>query len=205
MELKEAIEKRASVRSFTDEPVPEEHIKEIIRLAGLAPSINNSQPWKFTVVLKKEVLQTMATTVIKSIDEIPSNQSRLAKNIKSQVAWYSSFFEEAPVVLALATEPCESVLSKGVSLSNVEINEIRNHPDIQGTGACIQNLLLAAVDQGYAACWLSGPLFAKEKLEKLLHIEEPWKLTTFVALGKAKTTAKPRGKKNVADEITWIR
>lgn len=205
MELKEVIEKRASIRSFSNETIPEEHINEIVRLAGLAPSINNSQPWKFTVVTKRELLQKMAATVIQSINEIPSNQSRLAKNIKSQVAWYSSFFEEAPVVLALATEPYESVLSKGVSISNLEINEIRNHPDIQSAGACIQNLLLAAVDLGYGACWLSGPLFARKKLEELLKIEAPWKLITFVALGKPKATVKNKSKKNIAEEIVWIK
>ncbi len=205
MELKEAIEKRSSIRSFTDEVIPDEDVKEIVRLAGLAPSVNNSQPWKFIVISNKEILQNMASIVIQSINEIPSNQSRMAKNIKSQVAWYSSFFEDAPVVLALVTEPYESVLSRGVCLSNVEINEIRNHPDIQSVGACMQNLLLSAVDLGYGACWLSGPLFAKEKLEKLLQIGDPWKLTTFVALGKPKTSGKPKSKKNIAEEIVWFK
>jgi nitroreductase len=50
MELKEVIEKRVSIRTFTDEPVAVSDIKEIIKRAGLAPSINNSQPWKFIAI-----------------------------------------------------------------------------------------------------------------------------------------------------------
>jgi nitroreductase len=61
------------------------------------------------------------------------------------------------------------------------------------------------VDLGYGACWLSGPLFAKGKLEDLIQLEKPWKLTTFVALGKPKASAKPKNKRNLAEETIWIK
>ncbi|MFW5699772.1 MAG: nitroreductase family protein [Bacteroidota bacterium] len=201
MNLKETIEARASIRSYIDEAIPEKDLREIVRLAGLAPSINNSQPWKFLAITDKEMLQKMAEEVIKSIAGIPASKTRVANNIKSQVAWYSSFFEEAPVLIALASQAYDPVLAKGVSMDPKEINAKRNFPDIQSVGACIQNLLLAATSLGYGSCWLSGPLFAREKLEKMLEITEPWSLMTFVALGKTKHAGKPKPKRNLGDEL----
>lgn len=205
MEFKEVIENRVSVREFSKEPVKEADLKEMVRLAGLAPSVNNFQPWKFIAVIDPLLLNKMAETVIKSIQKLPTVKTRIAENIKSQVAWYSSFFEEAPALIAMAAEPYESVLTKGVNVSDEEINMIRNFPDIQSAGACIQNLLLSAVDLGYGACWLSGPLFAKKELEEILQIEDPWQLMTFVAIGKPKTKPVPKNKRNLGDELIIIK
>ncbi len=53
MELTVAIETRISVREFTNDPVNISDIREIIRLAGYAPSINNYQPWKYYIISNK--------------------------------------------------------------------------------------------------------------------------------------------------------
>jgi len=47
MDLVSVIEARTSVREFNSEPLDMDSIREIIRLAGLAPSINSYQPWKY--------------------------------------------------------------------------------------------------------------------------------------------------------------
>jgi len=69
-------------------------------------------------------------------------------------------------------------------MSHEEINRLRNYPDIQSAGACIQNMLLAAVDMGYGACWLSAPMMAKKKLGQMLRLEDKFNLIAFVAVGK---------------------
>ena len=50
MNIKEAIEKRFSVRAFTKEVPNMETIKEILKTAGTAPSGGNIQPWKVYVL-----------------------------------------------------------------------------------------------------------------------------------------------------------
>ena len=201
MELKEAIEKRTSIRNFSDETVDINDIREMIRLAGLAPSVNNFQPWKYIVITNKQLMNKMADRVMGKIRVLPIRKSIAANNIKSQVTWFSTFFQNAPVVIALAVEPYESVLEKGVDLSKEEINKSRNYPDLQSAGASIQNLLLSAVDLGYGACWLSGPMIAHEELEELLEISSPWKLLTFVAVGKPKSAPHAKDKPNLADNL----
>ena len=50
MNLKELIKSRYSVRSFTDESIDIETIKEILEISSCAPSGGNIQPWKIYVV-----------------------------------------------------------------------------------------------------------------------------------------------------------
>jgi len=186
MEFKEVIKKRATVRKFKDEEVKLDDLKEMIRLAGLAPSVNNSQPWRFIAITNRELLNNMQSIVRKKIDEVFPEGDQNESKIKSKVTWYSTFFAEAPVVVAVATCPYEAVVDKILAKTEMEhkdINFQRGMPDIQSLGASVQNLLLAAVDMGYGGCWLSGPLVAKEGLEECLGLSKPWKLAAMVAIG----------------------
>ena len=206
MELREVIEKRASVRKFKSDPVKAEDLKEMVRLAGLAPSVNNSQPWRFIAITSKELLSEMKGIVSKKIDEIlPDDEEH--SNVKSQVSWYSTFFSEAPAVIAVVTEPYEAVVDRALpktEMSHKDINIQRGHPDIQSVGAAIQNMLLAAVDLGYGACWLSGPLVAREGLEACLKIEKPWKISAMIAVGKEDGEKEQKEKKPL-DNIFELR
>jgi len=76
MELVEAIEKRASVRGFTEEEVPEQLVSEMLRLGMLAPSAGNLQARDFIVVRERDV------------------KSKLSK-----AAFGQEFVESAPVVV----------------------------------------------------------------------------------------------------------
>lgn len=46
----DAITSRRSIRKFAEEPLDQNDLREIVRLAGLAPSAWNVQPWRFAVV-----------------------------------------------------------------------------------------------------------------------------------------------------------
>lgn len=208
MELKDVIESRASVRQFAGDGVPDEDIREIVRLAGLAPSVNNSQPWKFIAIKNRELLKCMADAVLAKIEEsLPVCEDENERRAKSQVEWFSTFFADAPVVIAVATHPYDAIVDNALEhsgLTHEDINAMRGYPDVQSVGASIENLILAACDAGYGACWLSGPLMAREELEKCLTIHQPWKLAAMVAIGKPATDPKQREKKPVG-EILEIR
>jgi nitroreductase len=204
MELKKAIESRTSIRSFRPDNIPVEDIIEMVRLGGMAPSINNFQPWEFILIQNKNILQTMAGLVINRLADFPLNSSKASVNIKSQVEWYSTFFKDAPALLAIILTRYETILEGGVDLTAHEINEMRNYPDLQSTGACIQNILLTAVDMGYGACWLSGPMVAKKELETILGIEKPSRLISFIAIGKPSKDIKPKEKEDLGKKLRVV-
>ncbi len=201
MELKDAIEKRTSVRSFLPDEIPVDDIREMVRRAGLAPSVNNFQPWSFILITNKELLKKMAEIISEKYHEFPFKDSDVTSNVKKQVEWFSTFFTNAPALVAVLLDKYESVLERGTTVSHDEINRLRNYPDIQGTGACIQNILLTAVEMGYGGCWLSGPLVARDELENLMGVSGETRLLSFIAMGKPSKDFTPKAKENLGEKL----
>ena len=50
MTVREAAESCRAIRAFVQQEVPEDDLREILRLTRLAPSPDNFQPWRFVVV-----------------------------------------------------------------------------------------------------------------------------------------------------------
>ncbi len=199
MQLRDAIEQRASVRKFTSAPTPVADLREMVRRAGLAPSINNEQPWKFIAITNKALLQKLAQTVQQQLDELfPDSDNARDQGVKNTLEYYSTFFKDAPALIAVTSKNYEAMVDKLLMFKDIQhkdINAMRNFPDVQSIGAAIQNLLLTAVDLGYGACWLSGLMIAGKELQALLQIEEPWHLAAFVAVGKPAAPPRSRDKK----------
>jgi len=62
MELLKALQKRRSVRRFTDEAVSKEDIDILMHAAMSGPSACNAKPWDFYVVESETVLQNLRKT-----------------------------------------------------------------------------------------------------------------------------------------------
>ncbi len=62
MEVKEALLKRRSVRKFTDEPVSDDMINELLHAAMSGPSACNKKPWEFYVVLNENKLKELKSS-----------------------------------------------------------------------------------------------------------------------------------------------
>jgi nitroreductase len=56
MDTREAIETRRSVRDFTDEPVSDAELDELIEAAIWAPSGLNNQPWRFMKITDRATI-----------------------------------------------------------------------------------------------------------------------------------------------------
>jgi len=91
MDFWEVIEARRSVRWFdTQQEVPQQMIKQMLRAAILAPSAGNCQPWRFVVVRRPEVREALAIA-----------------------AWGQSFVAQAPLVIVVCAEPQRSASRYG--------------------------------------------------------------------------------------------
>lgn len=202
MEFRQLAEARVSVRQFKPEPVPSEAMREMVRLAGLAPSPNNSQPWEFIAVTRRALLDEMRAAVLGRLTAIlPAAESDEARHARQKVEWYSTFFADAPLVLGVVLYPYESVVEQTLDASRLtgpQVNAMRGQPDVQAVGGAVEHLLLAATDLGYGGCWCSGPLVARDALERLLGVTPPGRLTALVAIGRpASDHAQPHSRKDV--------
>ena len=63
MELFEAIQKRRSIRKYSDEAVPMEKVEQILEAARQAPSWKNVQPWSFVVVSDRQLKEKIGEAV----------------------------------------------------------------------------------------------------------------------------------------------
>ncbi|MFZ7103645.1 MAG: nitroreductase family protein [Peptococcaceae bacterium] len=205
MNISEAVKDRRSIRKFLDEPIPPADIIEIIESARWAPSASNRQMWKFVVVKNKEVLDEMAQAVSAKIDQIikESGHARL-KGAKH----YSTFFNQAPVTIAVFMEPYGTNLSedafKALGYREEQVQRLRGNVGIQSIGAAIQNILLTAHAKGYGTCWMCAPNIAAPEIEKILGVEEKWQLKALIPLGKPAVSPKPTPRKELSEIMTVI-
>ncbi|MHA2116926.1 MAG: nitroreductase family protein [Candidatus Thorarchaeota archaeon] len=56
----DVVAKRRSIRKYKDIEIPDEHISQMIEAARLAPSTNNTQPWRFVVVKEPETIRLLS-------------------------------------------------------------------------------------------------------------------------------------------------
>jgi nitroreductase len=198
MEVRDAMTQRWSCRQFRPDPIPPEDLREMVRFATLAPNPANAQPWKFVAVTNRDTIREMAQLAREKLEQtVPKSDVPKARQARDSVAWYSTFYADAPAVIAATMSTYRAVIDDALegdpSLTHDAVNEMRMRPDIQCIGAAVENLLLAAVDMGYAGCWVSGPLMARARVERLLDIRPPHQLIALVALGKP--AVKPGGSK----------
>ena len=117
MELKEAIERRQSMRDYEDKPVPEEKLLKVLEAARLAPSASNRQRCKFIVVRESERRLELATRA--------RGQDWPAK---------------APVIIAAVATMPEYVMRSGVPAYAVDLAIAVDHMTLaavgEGLGTC---------------------------------------------------------------------
>ena len=59
MDVMQAIYERRSVRKYTDEPVSDDTVRELLGAAMMAPSAGNAQPWQFVVIRDRKALESV--------------------------------------------------------------------------------------------------------------------------------------------------
>lgn len=67
-EVMNAILTRRSIRKFTDQPIPDEVLKDIVDAALHAPSGMGKQTWQFTVITNKDVITRLADAIGKELN-----------------------------------------------------------------------------------------------------------------------------------------
>ena len=63
MEALQAIKGRRSIRKYTEEPVSENQLNQILEAGRWAPSRGNSQPWKFIMLSDSQIRNELADTI----------------------------------------------------------------------------------------------------------------------------------------------
>ena len=65
-------------------------------------------------------------------------------------------------------------------------------------------LLLQAHAEGLGACWMAGPMVARDDVHALLGIAEPWRMVGAVAVGWPTSTPEAKPRKPLTRVVQWF-
>lgn len=173
MELKEAMNKRKSVRSYTGEPIDEKQLDAILTAAYEAPvGMGKYDSIHLTLITNKELL-----------NQIDQNAAAFFGNPQLHPLY------GAPMLIVISSSDEGNVASANV-------------------GIIVQNMALAAVDEGVGQCDIYGAIAAlnqNPELLKKLQLPEGFAPFGAIALGKStevyQTRAVPQAHHFAADVI----
>lgn len=208
--FKRIITERRSIRRFTEQHVTEEDIRELIDCARYAPSDTNSQTWKFTAVLNRnlirEIEQLTWDELHKRVAEAEDKGlKREAKLLVKSFGPYATAFADAPALIVCLATPYTSKFREKIFDPIQFVSEsVWEEEGIKSSCLASQNLMLAAHAMGLATCPMTGPvLLSQERLRELLQIPAECQINMVIALGHPQEQPGKLPRKEV-DEILDI-
>ena len=103
-EFRAELQRRRTVRDFSDRPVPRRLIEECLMAAGTAPNGANMQPWHFVVVSDPDIkrrIRVAAEAEEKEFYERRAPQEWLDALAALGTDWRKPFLERAPWLIAI--------------------------------------------------------------------------------------------------------
>ena len=202
MDVFEALYTTRAMRRVSEDPIPEDILKQMVDAGIRAPSGSNRQGWKFIVVTDQEIKNQLGDSYREAWDfyvkEVYGGSSDLGASsisndekanqvlrITKSAAWLSENFHKVPAMFVILS---------------------RNDPTGSSIFPAIWNLMLAGRAHGIGTCLTTVlGMFKPEKAFKILKIpnDKGWKIDAVVTAGY------PLGKWGVAerhpvDEVAYL-
>ena len=141
----EWMDKRRTVRDFSDKPIPEAIIETIILSASTAPSGAHKQPWTFCVVKNEEIKKQIRIAAEK--EEKESYENRMTDEWLKDLQpigtdWHKPFLETAPYLIV--------IFKRSYELENNNYKH-QNYYVTESCGIAVGFLLAAIHDAGLVA------------------------------------------------------
>ena len=172
-----AAESRRSIRKYESTPVPQEEIRDLLRLAAKAPSAFNVQPWRFIVVTDNDLKQKLAAAAY--------NQQQVI-NAPATIVIYSDMVSALDrVPEAMHPDMPQDQRDAGVTrfrgqFASQSVEE-REGWGLGQANIALGYLLLLAEAKGLATSPMLG--FEPEKVKELLGLPSHVRMPALVAIG----------------------
>jgi nitroreductase len=178
------IMERRSIRAYKPDQIKEEELNTILEAAKFAPSAINEQPWHFTVIQKKDVLDRINKACKDMF--IKSDNKIFAERAKDEN--FSVFYNAPTFIIVSGTE-------KAVA------------PQVD-CALALENMFLAAASMNIGSCWIHAvhSLFNTEEgrtLRTEFNIPEDHAVYCAGAFGYKAMEASPAPRKE--NTVTIIR
>lgn len=125
MSVEDTVKKRRSVRSYSDENIAKDKVKEIIEAGRLAPSASNNQDWRFVLVEKDQLKEKFV-----------------------EKAGCQDFVAEARVVLAGVTVSPGELMTCKIPYGIVDLSIALDHISLKAADEGVGTCWIGSFDQG---------------------------------------------------------
>jgi nitroreductase len=171
---------RRSIRRYTADEVMPDDLAAMLEAGHLAPSGNNTQPWRFIII--RDAAQ----------------KARLA-----EVAGNQRWMLAAPLSIAVVADPTVKLSSsapkpdftkEGPAQLTALIKSVRD------ATIAADHIVLAATDLGYGTCWVAK--FEQDAVREALDVPPPCYVVALITIGRPAETPAPTPRYPLA-ELTF--
>jgi len=212
-DLADLIKSRRSIRTWQDTPVAEETLLQAVELATYAPNAGNQQNWHFYVILNRDTIRSIADAVQENVDYVASLPEIGAwQESAERMRQRASTFRNAPAAIVVAARQYQSDVDKALSAhpDDPKACQIRQWRDItnakiQSVSSAIGYLMLILHRMGLGALWMTGPMQAKGKIEKILKVPSEMDVIAYIPVGYPAESPALRERKAVTEVTSVIK
>lgn len=187
----DVIQHRRSVRAYRSTPVPQEHLKQIIDAARMAPTAGNQQPWKFIVVQKPETIQAIKQATVdlrmaSTRKDHPTSEQEAEAVRQKQTARLEESYLSAPAYILVLTDNQSA------------------HPSYNGHDGPLAAgyVCLAAKAFGYGTVYITDAI--PEQATKIaLKIPDRYRRVAFIPVGIPREWPKTPDKKSYDGMVVY--
>ena len=190
---------RRSIRRYSETPVADAVIEQLLEAAVSAPSAHNRQPWRFAVIKAPAVKLRLAQAMADRLREDRSRDGDPADVIEEDVAHSIARINGAPVIIVV----CLTVKEMD-RYPDSRRNAAEHQMAVQGTAMAMQNLLLAAHALNLGASVMCAPLFCPDTVRAALKLPDDWESQALITLGFPANEGKPRHRKSLSDVVRQV-
>jgi len=163
---------RRDVRRFRTDAIDGAVIDRLLGLAALAPSVGNSQPWRFVKVndadRRAAIRASFEACNADALADYHGERAKLYAQLKLEG------LDKAPVQLAVFVDADTDV---GRGLGQKTMPETLNYSVV----AAINHLWLAARAEGIGVGWVS--ILEPDRVNQALDVPAGWKLVAYLCVG----------------------
>ncbi|MSP63361.1 MAG: nitroreductase family protein [Myxococcales bacterium] len=208
-ELLALMQSRRSTRRFADRPVARADLEPLFEAARTAPSATNRQPWRYNAVLDPALRARIIEAVRGKVDALRAELA--GSEYLADLTAYGDFFHEpleaAPALIIpqyrLFPDAIAALLARAGRDPRPYALADRMPSELCGAAAATMNLLLMAHAAGLAACWMAGPMLAREEIAALLALPAPFVPLGAIAIGYPAAETPAPARKPTERIVEW--
>ena len=144
MSLMDAIAKRRSVRTYSDQLVSKEVINVLLSIAVRAPTAVHEEPWIFVVIQDSNVLNRLSDDAKKWMNEVEQSMHVPDRKMSPNFVMPENVFYNAPLVIVICAKPAMGsfvVADCWLAAENLMLAACA-----MGLGTCVSGLAVAPLN-----------------------------------------------------------